>query len=219
MKFPAKLMLVIILAVIMSNCGSSRYNLAAYDYDSRYQTDEMAQEDFERKILYSAEVTIKVEIADSTNHALRELVKKGDGYISEEGTTQSVIRVKSAFFDQALAEVESMGKVLHKNVTGSDVTDEYYDYEIRLENAEKSRDRYLELLAKAENVEAALKVEKELERLNETIDLLKGKLKALDHDVEYSTITVYLRERQKPGVLGYVGIGLYESVKWLFVRG
>jgi hypothetical protein len=76
----------------------------------------------------------------------------------------------------------------------------------------------LELLAKAENVEAALKVEKELERLNSTIDLLKGKMNRINHLAEFSTITINLKEKKKPGIIGYVGIGIYRSVKWLFVR-
>ncbi|MBK6622314.1 MAG: DUF4349 domain-containing protein [Saprospirales bacterium] len=101
---------------------------------------------------------------------------------------------------------------------GQDVTDEYTDYQIRLDNARKARERYLELLAKAENVEAALKVEKELERLNETIDLLEGKMTRIDHLSEFSTITIALKERKNPGLIGYIGIGLYYSVKWLFVR-
>ena len=46
------------------------------------------------------------------------------------------------------------------------------DLEIRLENAEKARNRYLELLDKAETVGEVLSVEKELERLNEKIDLI-----------------------------------------------
>jgi hypothetical protein len=87
-----------------------------------------------------------------------------------------------------------------------------------LDNASNARKRYLELLAKAETVEAALKVEKELERLNGEIDSLEGKINQLKHLSEYSTITVYLEEKVKPGILGYVGIGLYESVKWIFVR-
>jgi hypothetical protein len=98
------------------------------------------------------------------------------------------------------------------------VTDQYADFSIRLENAEKARMRYLELLEKAENVQSALLVEKELERLNETIELLKGQMNRIDHLAAYSTITVYLTEKKKPGVLGYIGIGLYKSVKGLFVR-
>ncbi|MFM7854433.1 MAG: DUF4349 domain-containing protein, partial [Flammeovirgaceae bacterium] len=70
----------------------------------------------------------------------------------------------------------------------------------------------------AENVEAALKVEKELERLNGEIDLITGKLNRLSHLSDFSTIDVELVEQKKIGVLGYIGIGIYKAMKWLFVR-
>ncbi len=38
------------------------------------------------------------------------------------------------------------------------------------------------------------------------------------HAVLYSTIHVTMEERKKPGILGYVAIGVYQVVKWFFVR-
>ncbi|MCB0737835.1 MAG: DUF4349 domain-containing protein [Bacteroidetes bacterium] len=103
-------------------------------------------------------------------------------------------------------------------LSGQDLTAQYLDFEIRLENAEKARARYLELLEKAENVESALLVEKELERLNGTIDMLIGQMNRMNHLTTYATITVRISERVKPGPLGYLGMGLYHAFKWLFVR-
>jgi hypothetical protein len=105
-----------------------------------------------------------------------------------------------------------------KNVYGKDVTDEYFDNEIRLDNANKARQRYLELLQKAENVATTLLIEKELERLNVEIDSLKGKLERMNHLTDFSTIEIYLEQKEKLGILGYVFIGLYKGIEWLFVR-
>ena len=58
----------------------------------------------------------------------------------------------------------------------------------------KSRERYLELLAKVESVVAALKVEKELEQILK-IDLLKSKVEHFEHLVIYSAIEVNIKER------------------------
>ncbi len=121
--------------------------------------------------------------------------------------------------DTAIAAIAALGEITSKNIIGNDVTDRYTDYEIRLENAQSARKRYLELLSQAENVSAALMVEKELERLNTEIDLLEGQMRSITQNVQYSSITVYLNEKVKPGILGYIGIGIYEGVKWLFVRG
>ena len=173
----------------------------------------------EQKIIYSAFLTLTVKNIDTTLSSIKAIAKQYKGYVSESGTSRAVIRVDSQFLNDAVADIENLGKVERKTVKGQDVTDKYLDLSIRLDNAEKARDRYLALLAKAENVEAALKVEKELERLNLTIDSLKGQRNKISHLTKYSTITVNLKEKQKLGILGYVGVGVYRSVKWLFVRG
>lgn len=205
----------VLLAFVLNSCSTSK--------DYAYESSSISMEDGdkltrERKILYSARLSLAVENPDSASVHLAKIAKKYNGYVSETGTSITIIRVKSESLTPAVAEAASLGKLLDKNLIGDDVTEEFMDYEVRLENAEKARQRYLELLAKAENVEAALLVEKELERLNGTIDMMKGKMARFEHLEAYSTITVSLKERKKPGVLGYVGIGLYHAVKWLFVR-
>jgi len=120
--------------------------------------------------------------------------------------------------NSAVNDISNLGKVTFKNIHGADVTESYLDNKLRLENAEKSRNRYLELLNKAVSVQEILLVERELERLNVTIERLKGQMNRIDHLDEFSTITINLRVKKKPGVLGYVFVGAYEAVKWLFVR-
>ncbi len=215
-------LLTFLLGLLFASCGASKEYSPAYgDGGGKYARMEDGSGDQlykERKILYSASLLLAVENPDSSNVKIGKIAQKYHGYVSQTGTSQTTIRVKSEELDQAVAEISALGKLQNKNLTGQDVTEEFMDYEIRLENAEKARARYLELLAKAENVEAALLVEKELERLNGIIDLMKGKMTRIEHLEAFSTITVNLKERKKPGVLGYVGIGLYHAVKWLFVR-
>lgn len=177
------------------------------------------QQEDNRKILYNADLTLTVEAPDSTNQYIQAIAKRHGGYVNEIGTYRSIIRVESEALDATIAELSQLGRLDRKSIRGQDVTETYLDYQIRLDNAQQARTRYLELLDKAETVDDILKVEKELERLNETIDLLKGKMNRIDHLDTYATITINLRERQKPGILGYIGIGVYRGVRWLFVRG
>lgn len=222
--------MISILSGVLISCSTTRQSSAAYSYEPKIEQSSsdllLASnndkyydvERVEKKILFSAFLSLTVEVPDTANSQIEKIAKKYNGYINEIGTYRTIIRVKSENLNNAIKEISELGKVLSKNISGQDVTEEYLDYKIRLENAEKSRERYLELLSKAENVEAALKVEKELERLNETIDLFKGKMNRIDHLSEYSTITINLKEKKKPGLIGYIGVGLYYSVKWLFVR-
>jgi len=216
-----------IAAVFMlASCSVERSSTTGYDYNSANsggfekttQSAEVMPDYKTRMVIYNASVDLAVKKTDSINNSLSAIAQRYSGYALNLGTSYATIRVKSDQLPFALREVCALGKVRSKNISGNDVTDEYKDLEIRLDNAKKARDKYLALLEKAENVEAALKVEKELERLNGEIDLIEGKQKRLSHLNEFSTISVHYSEKVKPGLLGYIGIGVYKSVKWLFVR-
>jgi len=211
------LLLLVACGILFAGCETAQQASYApgYDHTGGQSADE---QDHDRMIVYNAYLDMTVAAIDSTNTALMQMAKKYGGYVVQVGYYQSVIRVKADRLNEAVAEIETLGEVTDKNISGNDVTDEYTDYLIRLENAKKARDRYLELLAKAENVQAALLVEKELERLNSEIDMLEGKMNRIGHLEEFATITVDVKEKVKLGVLGYVSVGLYEGVKWLFVR-
>jgi hypothetical protein len=230
MKKNQKVLLATLMftAAILTGCASSKpsgvpatnEDVARLGDSSTPQAWDISQNQniTKRIVIYDATLKMVVKSPDSTNVNLSKIASKHEGYVQVLGNKKSIIRVKSERLEGAIAEISTLGKVKDKTISGNDVTEQYTDYQIRLDNASNARKRYLELLAKAETVEAALKVEKELERLNGEIDSLEGKINQLKHLSEYSTITVYLEEKVKPGILGYVGIGLYESVKWIFVR-
>lgn len=171
-----------------------------------------------RKILYAANMEIVSPLPDSINPQLEHIAEKYGGYIGYLSTRQTTIRIKSQEFENVIVEIEKLGKITRKNIVGNDVTEEYWDAQIRLDNALETRKRYIELLKMAKNVEEAILVERELARVSENIDLLKGKLNKLDNLEEFATITITIREKAKLGLIGYVGVGLYKTIKWFFVR-
>ena len=67
------------------------------------------------------------------------------------------------------------------------------------------------------SVETILKVEVELQRIENIIEQLKGQLERMEHLKSFCTIYVYYSEPVSPGIVGWVFVGLYEGVKWLFV--
>lgn len=170
------------------------------------------QED--RKILYAGDLRLLVKNADSTIAQIKQF----KGYVSASGSNNTTIYVPADRLNETMQVLKKMGSVQSYQIESEDVTEKYFDMGIRLDNAKKARTRYLELLARAENVEAALKVEKELERLNGEIDVLEGKIKFWDHRLDYSPITIRYTEKKKLGILGWAGYGMYQTVKWFFIR-
>ncbi|HBG70131.1 MAG: hypothetical protein A2W93_10360 [Bacteroidetes bacterium GWF2_43_63] len=218
-----------ILAVLMlASCAAPtrayRSESVNYRFDGGYKSSESTKEsdqlagfNEDQMIIYNAGVGITVKNPDSASASVVAIAKKYDGYAVSVSNNYTSVRVKSEHLNSALKEIETLGKVTYKNISGEDITMEYNNLTVRLDNANKARQRYLELLAKAEDVKAALEVEKELERLNKEIDLLEVQLRNINQQVDYSLINVSIQERTQPGVLGYIFIGLYKGVKWLFV--
>ncbi len=219
-----KIVWIIISTVLLSSCLSKRESQQAYHTNAFINTAGLPYKESNdnlnknTKIIYNAQLQLTVKNPDTINTHLIRIAKKYKGYSQTIGSHYSVIRVATDSLSKAISEIATLGKLESKNISGEDVTDQYQDLQIRLDNAEKARTRYLELLQKAQNVEETLKVEKELERLNVEIDLLKGKINRLSHLTEYSTISIYLKEKVKPGIVGYIFIGIYKTVRWLFVR-
>lgn len=225
-----KITLLLIVVALLTSCSHKNarrsYSYASnapasYGYNYKGLISEQSEPgkmQDERMMAYDAIVDLTVKEPDTTIVQIRKMVDEKNGYIVSISPSRAVFRVKATMLNSCLEQIALFGKVTDKTIIGSDVTDQYQDLEIRLENAMKARSRYLELLEKAENVQAALMVEKELERLNTEIDILTGKIKRLEHIVEYSSITVNIEKKVKPGIVGYVFVGLYKSVKWLFVR-
>jgi hypothetical protein len=223
------LLLSALSGLMLASCVTQRSASYAYDGGSSggvylegerdlFGQDLEQRQSVDKKVIYSSSIYLTVENPDTAIARLTNIAQQHNGYVQESGTTKCVIRIPNESRTAAAGAIEACGKVTYKNTTGEDVSDQYADYEIRLDNARNARKRYLELLEKAATVAEALLVEKELERLNETIDLLEGKMNRIDHLSTYSTITIYLKEKKKPGIIGYIGIGIYHSVKWLFVR-
>jgi hypothetical protein len=143
-------------------------------------------------LAYSADVTLAVFQVDRSLDAVEAVAAATGGYLAQRGDAQVQIRVPRPRFLEALARVEKLGDVLHRNVAAEDVTDEYVDLELRLGNARNTRDRLAELL-KAATVKDAVEIEKELAKVTEVIEQIEGRLKVLRDRVGYSTIAVSLQ--------------------------
>ena len=169
-------------------------------------------------LLLSARLDLTVEKPESAAVQVKAIASNFGGYTFLSGDSRVEIRVESQKFDSAILAISNLGLMTHKNIRGQDVSDEYNDTQTKLENKEKARARYLELLAKAENVEAMLMVEKELERLNGETELLKGALSKWNQEAKLSLISVNLEEKAKLGPVGFVFYWTFRGIGWLFVR-
>jgi hypothetical protein len=211
----------IALMLLILGCASSKES----QIDSSYRSPELpASSDTDvvreqsRIIIYNARLEIESGDLEKTSKEILNIPSVYGGYIVSASNYRVVFRIPSDKFESSIKDLEKIKSVTSKNIYSEDVTDTYRDTELRLDNKLKARDRYLDLLKRAENVTAAVSVEKELERLNTEIETMKGRLKQLSHLARYSTITVSIEEETKPGPIGYILMYAWKGIKWLFVR-
>ncbi len=160
-----------------------------------------AQQEVQRLVIKTADLSLQVDSARDAEAALRTLVGQLGGYIvkvATSGTDENmsshvIFRVPAERFDQALSGAQGLAKkVLARTVGGDDVTEEFVDLEARLGNLEATRDRLQSFLDKADTVDDALKVNQSLSDLQGQIEQLKGRKKFLEQSASLSTISVTL---------------------------
>lgn len=144
----------------------------------------------ERMLIYTGELRVEVAQAEEAARSFLAEVEAMGGYLQRQAGTSLTVRVPAAAFDAAFERARGAGRVLSESRQASDVTEEFADLGIRIENARRSRDRLLEILALAKEVEDILKVETELRRLTGEIERMEGRLKLLRDQVALATLGV-----------------------------
>jgi hypothetical protein len=146
-------------------------------------------------LIYTADYTMSVFEVVKSLDAVEALAKSAGGYLARRDDRSITVRVPAEKFQDVIGGVEKVGDVLHRNVVSEDVTAEYRDLEIQLQNHLALRARMEKLLEKANKVEEALQIERELGRITGEIERVKGRLKLLTDLAQFSTITVTFAPR------------------------
>lgn len=148
-----------------------------------------------RQIIYTAAMSVSVFNVEEALETVEKLPERHGGWIATMTGETLVIRIPSKNLRKAMDELSAMGVVEYRTLESSDVSDEYYDIETRIEVLERTHTQLLDLLAKARNVEEALAVRKSLDEITMELEVLKGRMRKLVDLVSYSTLTISLTER------------------------
>ena len=170
----------------------------AADYVQNNSSPETGAQ-HEAKIIKTANLLFETQDLDNTHTRAIRLATTHGGFIQRDNAgksynrvyTQMVLRVPTQNF-QVL--IDSLGKGVaffdQKDITRSDVGEEFVDLQARLKTKRELERRYLELLTKAKNVSEMLEIERELANIREEIEAGQGRLNYLQDKVSLSTINV-----------------------------
>lgn len=154
------------------------------------------------KIIYTADMELESTQFDAAVAALADLTKELGGYyassrLSNGGsyrTANYTIRVPADNYRDFLDRAGALCQLLDLYESTEDVSENYYDTAGRLETQQTKLDRLQELLRQSKGMEDIIALEDAISETEEEIDRLSGELRHYDRLVDYSTVTIQLRE-------------------------
>ncbi len=159
----------------------------------------------EKKIIRNGNLTIESKDLKKSKTMLDTLVGFYSGYISSESFNDQedqlsyniTCRIPAGKFDLFITGIEAgPDKIISKSVNADDITEQYYDVKIRLENEKQVEKRYLELLGQARTVKDILDIEEKLGKVRQEIESKEGRLRYLDDRVNYSTLNIWIYQEK-----------------------
>ena len=148
-------------------------------------------------LIYTAQLTMAIFEVTPTQAKIEALVATMGGFLAQKTNDAITVRVPAPRFHEAIAGIEKIGDVTRRNISAEDVSQEFFDLEVRIKSARAVRERLEHLLGRAVKVEDALGIERELDRVVAEIERLEGRLKFLQGKAQYSTITVTFAAQPK----------------------
>ncbi len=177
-----------------------------------------------RKLIRNASVTLEVSSTDEATAQIRALVEAAGGYVGSESRSEDAYGVKSASLtcrvpadalDELLEQAQEQGEVEALQITAQDITEQYFDLEIRLATQTKLESRLLVLLDRSSNeLKDLLEIERELARVRGQIDQMEGRRRFWDHQVTMATLQLELHE-PRPAIAGSKG-GMFRTLSNAF---
>ncbi len=183
-----------VLGMVPPKAGAEGERAIGQD-DSEIET--IGGDSVDRMIIFTGVMALMVEPASapSAMEAAIDLAVAAGGYVARQNDTEVQLRVPSKRFRSVMRGVGRLGEVSRRSVNTTDVTEEFHDLGVRLENLQVTRKRIQKLLDEAKGLDEILRVEQELRRVSVEIDQLEGRIRFLGSQSAFSTVTVQVTER------------------------
>jgi hypothetical protein len=148
-------------------------------------------------LVYTANLTLAIFEVEPARKAIETLARELGGYMASQSNQAITVRVPVERFHDAMARVEKLGDIINRQVQAEDVTQEFFDLEVRLKSARAVRERLEQLLARASRVDESIAIERELERVVGEIERLEGRIRYWRDRASFSTIAVHFSTQPK----------------------
>ena len=169
----------------------------------------------QEKLVYTCNLSIETTTYNDTLQKIEELISDYDGiiqskyendnasnwyyddYYKRNGTLNCnlMLRIPSSKYSEFTKSIGDIGgKIRSKDETIDNISQQYFDTEIKIASLEKQESKLLELMDKATTIEELIQIEARLSEIDAELMKYKTEMKYMDLDVAYSYINIELKE-------------------------
>ena len=160
-----------------------------------------------RKLIRDVSMNVEARDFDGVLSQITDKVGELGGYVessdvsgvnsyggSQQRHADIRARIPADRLDRFVETVESAGNVTSKQEQVTDVTLQYSDAESRKKSLEIEQERLWALLEKADSLDAVVALEARLSEIRYELESYTSQLRLYDNQVDYSTVSIYMRE-------------------------
>ena len=162
-----------------------------------------------RKLIRDVNMSVEARDFDGVLSQITDKVRELGGYVessdvsgisvnsyggSQQRYADIRARIPADRLDRFVETVESAGNVTSKQEQVTDVTLQYSDVQSRKKSMEIEQERLWALLEKAESLDAVVALEARLSEIRYELESYTSQLRLYDNQVDYSTVSIYMRE-------------------------
>ena len=184
--------------------GRTTFSVSLTDADNSEATTAAT----DRKIVRNADLTMEVASTNEAQHRVSSIAEAHGGFVvnSESKQRESadpaqrtidfkvMVRIPADQYGVALDEIKKLASnVLEEKSTGQDVTEEFIDLEARIKTQKALETQFLEIMQRANKIEDALEVQRQIAEVRTEIEKLEGRKRFLENRSSLATITVNIQ--------------------------
>ena len=170
------------------------------------------------KMVYYGTVNIDTLEFDDSVTKFRNMIKENGGFVENETFTDgnyseynyqyvdsseknqrydATVRIPSGSYESIMNSLSDLGDIRNKESRTENFSREYKDLSISLDIYKQTYDRYAELMKTAQDEDYILELQEKMTDLQIKIEQTKSRMNTIDTDVQYSYLTVVIREVYK----------------------
>ncbi len=182
------------------------------------QTNQTSEPDnltlLEEKLVYHCNLDIETLDYPATMTSIKETITKYGGIIQSESESDSgtgwyyenyrktsatmhnylEVRIPSEKYDDFLAALDGVGKIISKSTSVDNISQRYYDTTSQIEALKIQEKNLLVMMEKCETIEDMISVENRLSEVQYQLSELQTSRRYMDMDVAYSYVNIGITE-------------------------